>query len=179
MIPGRIVLIGFMGAGKTTVGKILADRVGYDMVDTDELIVVRAGAPIARIFAEQGEAAFRDIEAVVLRDIARRTGAVIATGGGAPFQEGNRGFFTRGCAVFHLRVTLAAARERTRRGAGRPLIGQEESALRRLYDARLPVYEELGTGVETEGRAPAEVAEQIMRLLGNPTTSRMPGGSDR
>ena len=97
MPPQRIALIGFMGAGKTTVGAILAARLGWDFVDTDALIEVRAGAPVAAIFRERGEQAFRDLEADVLAELAQRQRAVIATGGGAPAQEGAGGSGGRDC----------------------------------------------------------------------------------
>ena len=177
MTPDRIVLIGFMGSGKTTVGGILAERLDYQLADTDALIQERAGAPIARIFAERGEQAFRDIEAEVLGELARMSRVVVATGGGAPAQPRNRSFFTRGAATFHLRVSLATARERAGGDLNRPLMAQGDDALGVLYERRTPVYEQLGTGVETEGRTPAAVAEEIIRWLRSPRTDPRPAGT--
>jgi shikimate kinase len=174
-MPDRVVLIGFMGAGKSTVGPILAVRLGYDWVDTDALIERKAGAPIAVIFRDRGEAAFRALEAEALANLVRRTGIVVATGGGAPAQERNREFFTRGARVFHLRVSLQSARERTGADASRPLLSRGDAEVLRLYEERAQIYEALGAPVETDGRTPDAVAEQIISLLANPKGNPSPG----
>jgi shikimate kinase len=175
--PERIILIGFMGSGKSSVGRILARRLGYELVDTDALLEERAGAPIARIFREQGEPAFRALESEILAAVADRPRSVIATGGGAPAHRPNRDFFTRGDAVFHLRVSLEAARKRTGENADRPLLAQDPEAVRRLYRGRQHVYEELGQSVDTDGKTPDAVAEEIMRLLRSPRRNHPPGES--
>jgi shikimate kinase len=172
-----IVLIGFMGSGKTTVGTLLAARLGYEMIDTDDLVVQRAGIPVSQIFGDRGESAFRAIESEVLDSLGSRTGVVVATGGGAPAQPRNRGFFTNSPATFHLRVSLKGARERTSGNATRPLLSQEEDAVRRLFADRLPIYEALGVPVETEGLTPGEVVERIVLLLEGPTLKGSPGGA--
>jgi shikimate kinase len=174
-LPERIILIGFMGSGKSSVGRVLADRLGYELVDTDALLEERAGAPIARIFRERGEPAFRALESEVLSTVAGRRRLVIATGGGAPAHPPNRDFFIREDAVFHLRVSLESARQRTGESADRPLLAQDEAAVRRLYKGRQPVYEELGRSVDTDGKTPSAVADEIMRLLRSPRRSRPPG----
>jgi shikimate kinase len=171
----RIVLIGFMGAGKSTVGPILAARLGYDWVDTDTVIQERAGAPVTAIFRDRGEAAFRALEADVLADLSQRTAVVVATGGGAAAQERNRDFFTRGARVFHLRVSLQSVRERTGADSSRPLLSRGDAEVRRLYEERARIYETLGAAVETDGRSPEAVAQQIISLLANPTGTRSPG----
>jgi shikimate kinase len=166
-LPSLIALIGFMGAGKTTVGRILASRLGYEFIDTDDLIVARAGTPIAELFRQKGEAAFRRMESEVLRTLPGRLRTVIAAGGGAPAQESNQHFFRTSAKTFHLRVSMANARGRAQKpgAAVRPLLSQEESAVQQLYDARRSMYETLGHPVETDGLTPDEVAEQIIRLL--------------
>jgi shikimate kinase len=176
MSAERVALIGFMGAGKSTVGALLAGRLGWDFADTDALVEQRAGAPVASIFAARGEAVFRDLEALVLSGLSSRSRAVIATGGGAPAQERNAGFFAA-AATFHLRVTLQTALERARAGGPRPLLSQGDDAVRALFLARQGIYEKLGTGVDTEGREPADIAEEIIGLLRNPRESRSPAGS--
>lgn len=168
-VPPRIVLIGFMGAGKSTVGSILAARLGYALVDTDVLIEERAGAPVARIFTDEGEPAFRDREAAVLAELSVRRGVVIATGGGAPAQARNRAFFEAGALTFHLRVSFARALSRARGKGDRPLLDQPEEKIRALYEERQPVYEMLGRGIDADSRTPAEVAEQIITILEGPT----------
>lgn len=171
----RIALIGFMGSGKTTVGRILAARLGWDFADTDALVEDRAGAPISRIFSDKGETWFRECEARVLEDLTGRSRLIVATGGGAPAQAGNRGFFTRSAAVFHLRVSLAAVRERTKGDATRPLLQKDSNAIQRLYESRRAVYNELGAAVDTDGKTPLAVAEEIIRLFRNPRRSRSLG----
>ena len=86
----NVVLIGFMGTGKTSIGKLVACSLGYKFVDTDAMIVKRAGKPITRIFADDGEEAFRDLETAVLRDLGERKKLVISTGGGIVLREENR-----------------------------------------------------------------------------------------
>ncbi len=174
----RVVLIGFMGAGKSTVGAILAARLGRILVDTDRLVEERAGMPIPRLFTEKGEHEFRRVETEVLQTLHARRGIVVATGGGAPIQPANRFFFEGPSATFHLRVGLGAARARALRGGiARPLLQQDDAAVRELYVERLSVYEGLGIPVETEERSPEEIAEEIVRLLAGPTASPTPGGS--
>jgi shikimate kinase len=177
-IPARIALIGFMGSGKTTVARILAQALGFQPVDLDSLIEKRAGSSVARIFAEQGEQAFRDREADALASLASREGVVIAAGGGAPIDERNREFFLRRSRTFFLRVSLETARHRTKRGAGRPLLQSGARAVRLLYEERLPLYRSFGQEVDTEARTPEEVAGEILSLLGRPTASGSPGESD-
>jgi len=172
-LPPIIALIGFMGAGKTTVGRILAEKLGYEFVDTDDVIVNMAGAPIADVFRHKGEAAFRRMEAEALQSLAGHDRTVIAAGGGAPAQESNRKFFRTRVVTFHLRVSIANARGRAQRPGGpvRPLLSQEESEVQRLYNMRRSIYETLGRPVETDHRTPAEVAEEIIRLLRDPKPS--------
>ncbi len=172
MTPDRIALIGFMGSGKTTVGRILAARLGWELVDTDDLVEQRAGAPVADIFRDRGERAFRDLEAEVIASLAGRTRLVVATGGGAPAQPRNRGFFSGDTATFHLRVSYETARARTRGDPARPLLSLAEGAVRGLYASRQSVYEELGKGVETEGLAPEEVMENVVQLLSDPNPTQ-------
>ena len=170
MSPGRVVLIGFMGSGKTTVGRILASRLGWAFIDTDTLVEERAGARIAEIFRTQGEDAFRELESMVIAELAPRGKIVVATGGGAPAQQANRAFFEQqSAAVFHLRVSLASALRRTGGNPARPLLSQDQAAISALYESRRTLYDALGVPVETEGLSPAAVAEQVMMLLKSPT----------
>jgi shikimate kinase len=164
--PQRIILIGFMGSGKTTVGRILAARLGWDFADTDEMVEASTGATVPRVFEDFGERAFREKEAEALASLGQRTRLVVATGGGAPAQPRNSQFFSGSVSIFHLRVSLQAVRERTKGNPGRPLLALSESALRSLYESRQPVYNDMGSMVETEGRKPEDVADEILRLLG-------------
>jgi len=173
----RVALIGFMGCGKSTVGPILAGLLGYSFVDTDDLVVERAGIPIPEIFRRHGEPAFRRMETQALAELTLRSAVVIATGGGAPLQPANREFFALEARTFHLRVSFAEALSRTAGDTKRPLLDQGQPALQRLFDARLPVYESLGQPVETDRRSPTEIAAEIRATLARPSPSVGPGGS--
>lgn len=179
--PARVVLIGFMGSGKSIVGRLLAARMGWQFADTDAVVVEREGASIARIFEAKGEPGFREAEARALRELAPRRNIVVATGGGAPAQPGNAWFFTTSdeaeVAVFHLRVSLASVRERTHGDRGRPLLARGEAEVKKLYEGRLPLYERLGEGIETDNRSPESIAEDITRRLDSPTRRRFAGDS--
>lgn len=153
-----------MGSGKSTVGRLLAHRLAFDFVDTDALVEARAGQTVANLFRTLGEPAFRALESRALESLRDRDRVVVATGGGAPAQQVNRWFF-QGSNVFHLRVSLETVRQRTAGDRDRPLLALEEPALRALFENRQPVYESLGAGVPTDGREPAEIAEEIFRKL--------------
>jgi shikimate kinase len=158
-----------MGSGKSTVGALLARRLGWEFVDVDAAIEAREGCTVAAIFADHGESRFRALEADALRGLGARRRVVIATGGGAPAQPANRPFFSAAdTAVVHLHVDLDTAIERSARGGGlcsRPMLARDGEAVRRLYDERLPRYRELGVEVTTAGKTPEDVAEEIVRLL--------------
>ncbi len=160
--PPLIALIGFMGSGKTTVGNLLAASLGWDFVDLDTLIEDRMGRKVTEIFAAMGEEAFRAAESRFLADLGGRDRLVLAAGGGTPVA--NRDFFIR-AATFYLRVSLPTAMARTGPASGRPLLARGPEAVRSLYQSRLPVYASLGTGVDTEGKSPADVAREILSLL--------------
>lgn len=164
--PARICLIGFMGSGKSSVGSLLAGLLGWEFVDLDALVEQRAGRTVAAIFAKRGERAFRALESACLRGLAGRGRVVIATGGGAPLAAANRWFFRDAAtAVFHLQVSLDGALARTRGDSSRPLLERGPDEVRKLYEARLPRYRALGTGIETDGRTPADVAAEIAARL--------------
>jgi len=163
--PVRLALIGFMGSGKTTVGRLLAARLGYAFLDMDEWLEGRSGRSIRQIFEQSGEEAFRELESSALRELASRRRVVIAAGGGAPLAEANRGFF-RQARTFYLEISFAEFLRRTAAaGAERPLRGRPPEELERLFESRLPVYRELGETVSSEGRAPAQVVEEILEWL--------------
>lgn len=163
-LPRRIVLAGFMGAGKTTVGQIVAARLGWPFVDTDDLIEQAAGQAVAAIFAQQGEATFRQME----RDACARAAAlerhVIATGGGALLDPATRAAFLAGGLVIWLRAGLETIRRRIDDDGQRPLFGGDQGRLEALFAARAPVYAALPHQIETDGQTPGAVAEEVVRL---------------
>jgi len=163
-----IALIGFMGAGKTTVGRLLADRLGLPFADSDVEIERQAGRPIRDIFAVEGEPAFRDLEHRVVADLLGGPDMVLALGGGAPEYVATRKLLAESKAdVVYLRVGLDEALARVAADPARPLLAQPGLAER--YQRRLSVYASAATlTVDTSGKPPADVAEEIDRLVTQP-----------
>jgi shikimate kinase len=160
------VLVGPMGAGKTTVGAELAARWGVELRDTDADIEAVAGKPVAEIFVDDGEAAFRALErTAVARALAEHSG-VVAVGGGAVMAEETRSALA-GHRVVFLDVGLSDAASRVGLGTTRPLLlGNVRAQLKALLDARRPLYEEVATvHVHTDGRSVAEVADEVEKAL--------------
>ena len=157
------VLVGFMGAGKTTVGHILAERLGQPFVDSDVLIEQRTGRSIRDIFAAEGEACFRELEHATVAELVRGPEAVIALGGGAAEDPRTRALL-RTARVIYLRVDYREALSRVGGDAYRPLLHRPD--LDQVYRRRLPVYESLSMlAVDTDGRQPDAVAHQILAEL--------------
>jgi shikimate kinase len=161
-----IVLIGFMGAGKTTVGTLLAARLGLPFTDSDHAIEQSAGRPIRQIFAEDGEPAFRALEHQVITGLLEGPPAVLALGGGAPGHPPTRDRLVADSAaqVAYLHVGYEQALERVGGDAGRPLLARPD--LPALYRARLSVYEKVATlTVPTDGRPPEAICEDLLARL--------------
>jgi shikimate kinase len=141
----NIILIGPMGAGKTTLGKILAKKYQLDFVDCDKEIEDLAGAKIPLIFEYEGESGFRKRETYVLEQLCNKKGLLIATGGGAVLKEENKKIMrSKGIIVF-LNATVKTQYHRTKKDKNRPLLkdGNPKEKLAELYKVRLPVYQEL------------------------------------
>jgi len=138
----NLILIGPMGAGKSCIGRRLAERFTLDFVDVDQAIVDQAGASIPEIFEHSGEAGFRRLEADVLSRLLKQSGQLISTGGGAVLDPANRAAIAAGGYVVYLRVSVAAQLERLARDKGRPLLQRpdREQVLQDLAAARDPLY---------------------------------------
>lgn len=162
MMPDRnIVITGFMGTGKTTVAKKVAERLGRTFIDTDEKIVEQAGKSIPEIFAQDGEAVFRHHERRVCRFYAGQSGYVIATGGGMLVDDENRRVMLASGLVVCLMASKAAIRERLAGQTGRPLFSGDWEA---LYDRRAEAYAAIPHQIDTTSRTPDEVVEEVIRL---------------
>ena len=169
-----IVLVGYRGSGKTTVGRRLAERLWQPFVDVDDLIVARAGKTIREIFAESGEAGFRDLEALALADALGRADHVIALGGGALVREENRVLLKSGNhKVVYLRCQPDELHRRTQadpataasRPGLTPLAGTIDE-IRQLLATREAVYRLLCTAeLDVTGLSPDEAVVRIVRLL--------------
>ncbi len=162
--PGAVFLVGFMGAGKTTVGKILARLMGWDFVDLDELIVAADGRGIPQIFAKDGEACFRRLEREALASLRGRTRLVVACGGGTYANEESRRLIDRLGRAVWIQVPLRQALARCAGGEERPLL-RDGAQAEALYRRRLPTYRAAGLHVDAAGLSAAEVAERIAGLL--------------
>jgi shikimate kinase len=159
-----IFLIGFMGAGKTTVGGVLALQLEYDFLDLDELIAAKAGKPVQQIFAELGEAEFRRLEREAIRSGDRLSRTVVALGGGAYESEANRVSLRETGRTVWLDCPLEICLRRVSGDKSRPLLGDRD-AMRELLAQRRGAYAEADYVVETGERAPEELALEIARLL--------------
>jgi shikimate kinase len=159
---GPIVLVGAPGSGKSTVGAVLAEQLGVAFTDVDSVIVERVGKPVAEIFADDGEAAFRAVEEQMTAELLDGSG-VLALGGGAVLSPQTRAAL-RGRRVVWLRVGLAAAVKRVGLDTARPLLlGNVRGRLLALLNERAALYAEVASEVvDTDERTPAEVAAQIM-----------------
>jgi shikimate kinase len=157
------VLVGFMGAGKTTVGRILAGSLGQPFIDSDVLIEQRLGREIRDIFATEGEAYFRDIEHATVAELVRGPDAVIALGGGAAEDPRTRAAL-RGASVIYLRVGYDEALSRVRSDELRPMLRRQD--LEQVYKRRLAVYEDVSMlTIDTDGRPPDQVAVEVLGKL--------------
>lgn len=165
----RVVLTGFMGAGKSTIGPMLAQRLQWEFADSDVAIEERTGKSVAEIFAQQGEAAFRILEAEVIRDCAVRDRLVLSLGGGAIEREPTRELLSkldRTCVLF-LDAPLEILVERCvaqPNAAERPVLADLEG-LRRRFDARLPYYRTAHLTVATAGLDPRTIVAGILESL--------------
>jgi len=165
---GNIILVGPMGSGKSAVGRMLARRLGLDLVDSDAEIESRTGVDIPYIFEREGEDGFRAREAEIIDDITLRSGVLVATGGGAVLDPRTRERLrSRGCVVY-LRTSVDQQLARTRRNSQRPLLMNPDprGTLEQLMHQRAALYEEVAdVTVDTDGRKVGTVVEEILRRL--------------
>ncbi|MDW8047167.1 MAG: 3-dehydroquinate synthase [Chloroflexota bacterium] len=163
--PQRIFLVGISGSGKSTVGRRVAELLGWSFVDTDRLIEARAGRPVAAIFADQGEPAFRALEAQAMAEAAARDRVVVATGGGALLTpEGRRAARTGFVVWLAVPPDVAAARLLADPEAEvRPLLGGDAAArLRELLSRRRPLYSTADVVIDAAGASPEDVAQAVV-----------------
>jgi shikimate kinase len=169
----NIIITGFMGTGKTTMGKRLAAALGYDFVDTDELIVARSGQTIEEIFNEKGEAAFREMEATIARELGEKEGTVIATGGGTMLDVDNAAVLGKNGCVFCLVATPEEILERLAHDPDirRPLLDGPNP-----MDRIITLLKERETGyarfrqLVTSGKSPEELTTQLIEIIQSEST---------
>ncbi len=154
-----------MGSGKSTVGRILAERAGYLFVDSDEEIESRARAKVSEIFQLRGEAWFREMEQRAIRDLLQEEGRVIATGGGAFAQPACAKDLLERSFTVHLSCDFEVAFRRVAGLGGRPLVAKGETAARALFAERKDKYSRAHVTVDSTHRSPDDVADDVLRLL--------------
>jgi len=162
--PARVVLVGFMGCGKSTVGPLVAERLGYTFEDMDQRIEARTGRRISALFAERGEEAFRDEEREEARILATLERRVIAAGGGAFARADTRTLLREGALVVWLRCDPEALFARIPADGSRPLAANH-AIMRALLAEREPSYSQADATVDVTRATPVEVAERVALLI--------------
>lgn len=168
MTDGRqirnLVLIGFMGTGKSSVGRLVAESLHYSFLDTDQVIEARAGKTIREIFEQAGEPAFREWERRIVEELNQRKETVIATGGGLPAHQNNLSSLKKHALVICLWASPEKIFERVREHSHRPLLNEPDplEKIRRLLAEREPYYRQADVLVNTELRPLREVAGQVL-----------------
>jgi shikimate kinase len=162
-----VVLVGLMGAGKTSVGRKLAELLALPFTDADEEIVKAAGCSIEDIFDHYGEGAFRDVEERVIARLLEEGPRVLATGGGAFMNPRTRALIAAGCVSVWLKAELDLLVRRTRRRGGRPLLKNRDprATLKQLMEERYPVYAEADIVIDAKDEGPDATAREIAAAL--------------
>lgn len=159
----NLVLIGMPGSGKTKIGRVLSARFGLPLIDTDELVTARAGKSVSTLFAEEGEASFRDRETEAVKEAAALRGAVIATGGGVILRAENMAALREsGLVFFRDRDPKAIVGEDH---SGRPLLKGDAERVFRLYEERIALYRQYADHIIPHTDTYEEAAEQIAAIF--------------
>lgn len=163
----NIVLTGFMGAGKSAVGKILAEKTGMTLVDTDELIEAKTGMEIVDVFKKLGEEYFRSLEKSVVKEVSKLENHIIVTGGGVVLKKENMENLRRNGVIVYLHARPEVIYKRVRRDTRRPLLQVEDQTkrIKELLEYRAPFYADHDFAVDTSELAVAQVAEEILKKV--------------
>jgi len=166
MAGDNVILVGFMGAGKSSVGRLLARRLGRAFVETDDVVVAREGCSIPEIFRVGGETRFRELERAALEELRGRSGLVIATGGGLPCREGGMEELRALGTVVWLRGDVRELVVRAQRSGTRPMLAKRTpEEIEALYRTRVPYYRLAHVSLDTTGLAPDQVVDRLQAAL--------------
>ncbi|MBL7016798.1 MAG: shikimate kinase [Kiritimatiellales bacterium] len=165
MSKRNIILIGFMGTGKTVTGRVLAERTGMELVDMDAIIEERAGKPISEIFATDGEAGFRKLERALAHELAQRNELIISTGGGVVLDPDNMTDFQKNGLVVCLTASPATIFQRLENDTTRPLLsGDKKEQISGILETRQPLYDAIEHQIDGDSLDPSGRADAILRL---------------
>ena len=166
-LSANIVLVGFMGTGKSTVGRVIAQKLGFHFIDTDDVIEQTSKAKISDIFAEHGEDYFRDLESQAVKSVVLMKNQVVATGGGVVLRSSNIDLLRTGGPIFCLNATPKAIWDRVRSSRSRPLLRGPEplKKIETLLDKRAPYYALADHQIETTGVSVDRVADEIISYI--------------
>ena len=161
----NIILVGFMGTGKTVTGRVLANRTGMELVDMDSLIEKRSGKTITEIFATEGEPAFRDMERQLVKELSKRTGIIVSTGGGIVLNPDNIADFEKSGLVVCLTASSETIFKRVEKNSSRPLLsGDKKTQIAALLEKRKPLYAAIALNIDTDGLTDEQTADRILEL---------------
>ena len=166
-LSANIVLVGFMGTGKSAVGRVIAQKLEFHFIDTDDVIEQTSKAKISDIFAEHGEGYFRDLESQAVKSVALMKNQVVATGGGVVLRSSNIDLLRTGGPIFCLNATPKAIWDRVRSSRSRPLLRGPEplKKIETLLDKRAPYYALADHQIETTGVSVDRVADEIISYI--------------
>lgn len=161
----NIILIGFMGTGKTATGRVLAEKTGMERVDMDSIVEERAGKPISNIFADEGESAFRKLERALARELSLRDGLIISTGGGVVLNPDNLADFRRSGLTVCLTASPKTIFQRLENDTTRPLLsGDKREQIDALLQKRKPLYDAVEHQIDGDRLDPEGRADAILKL---------------
>jgi shikimate kinase len=165
----NIYLVGFMGTGKTSVGKILAEKLKKEFVEMDAIIEQKEGNDIPEIFAQKGERHFRNLERKLLEELAARRDLVVSCGGGLVCDQENLDTLKASGTVFSLSASIPVIYERISQSTHRPLLNVENplQKIESLLRQRLPYYQKAGHLIDTDEYTPSEIADKIIAIINN------------
>ncbi len=175
----KLVLVGFMGSGKSTVGRLLSRKLSLPFVDLDSLIVERTGMSIPQIFREKGEGYFREIEReILISELSSSRNLILSTGGGAPAYRDNMNLINRFSTSIFLHASFETLFSRISGDRNRPLASLDRERLKNLFLKRLPFYRKAHITINTEGKTPADVVNEVVSTLNGGKGKPTPEGQE-
>jgi len=161
----NIYLVGFMGSGKSTVGKILAEKLNMNFIDIDKLIEEKGGMKIKDIFEQKGESYFRELERKQIEAIVKQEGLVVSTGGGLGANLDNMNFMKKNGDVVWLDVSLNTVLDRLKNDQDRPLLKQPIEKIKQLFEERKNVYRLANIRINADKKTPSQIVEEILTKI--------------